>query len=95
MRLLVIGRWIDGLILSEPSGDLLDLCLMLALLRAQTRVLAFLKCLFEVIFILEQLRARTDSLGSVCQGVNDTKLRSQVVVTVPLQVQICLCVGFL
>ena len=38
-----------------------------------------------------QLGIRTDSLGSVCHGGNDTKHGSQNVLTVPLQLQICMC----
>ena len=47
-----------------------------------------------VYFLFQQLGTGADSLCSVCQGVNYTEFSSQVVVTVQLQVQICMY-GFL
>ena len=61
-------------------------------IQSPNRILAFYQCLSEVVFFLfQQMGTGEDSLGSVCQGVNDTEFSSQVVVTVPLQVQICMC----
>ena len=49
-----------------------------------------------MVFILfEQLRIGKDSLSYMCQGVNNTEHGSWVVMSVPLQVQICVCMSFL
>ena len=73
--LLLLEVWLS-LMLLEPLLVLLDL--MLAQFKAQARYLQFCSDCLRVFFLLEQLRIRTDSLVSVCQGVYDTKPDSQV-----------------
>ena len=59
-------------------------------------VFANAECFIEVIlFLLQQLFVGTDCLGPVFKGVNNTILGRQGMVTVPLQIQISVCVGFL
>ena len=59
-------------------------------------VFAIAECFIEVIFfLLQHLFVGTDCLGPVFKGVNNTILGRQVMVTVPLQIQMCVCVGFL
>ena len=65
---------------------------MLTLFEAQTECLHFCNtCWSWSSSSLSNWRIRADSLGSVCQGVDDTKLSSQVVVTVPVKEKICMC----
>ena len=55
-------------------------------------ILTTSECFVEMIFfLLKQLVVGKDCLCSVFKSVDSTKLGRQVVVTVPLQVQICMC----
>ena len=55
-------------------------------------VLATSECFVEVFFyLLEQLVVGTDCRSSLFKGVDNTELSRQMVVTVPLLVQICGC----
>ena len=53
-------------------------------------VLAIIQCFIQVIFfLLQQLLIGTDCPSPVFEGVNNTIFGRQMVVTVPLQTQIC------
>ena len=63
------------------------LLLILALFRAQ---FGYLQCLSWVIFLLKQQWDGADSPDSMCQGVDDIKFSSQIVMNVQMQVLICM-----
>ena len=55
-------------------------------------VLAIIQYFIQVIFfLLQQLLIGTDCPSPVFEGVNNTIFGRQMVVTVPLQIQICVC----
>ena len=64
----------------------------LHLIQSPFRIFAFGESLSEVVlFLLEQLRLATHCCGPMGEGVDDTKLGLEVIVTVPLQVLVCMC----
>ena len=73
-------------------GSIIVLLFCVCPVQSPCWILSSSECLVEVtFFLLKQLVVGTDCLGSVFKGVHNTELSRQVVVTVPLQVQICVC----
>ena len=63
-----------------------DVCLI----QSPCWVLTIAKCFIELVFfILQQLFVGTDCPGPVFKDADNTIFGKQVVVTVPLQIQIC------
>ena len=76
------GTLIVSTISNLPGGPVIP---FLHLVQSPFMVFMLGECLPEVIhFFAEKLRIATHCLGPMCEGVDDTKLCREVVVTVPL-----------
>ena len=79
---------VDVIVISSVVFLLFNVCPV----QSPCWVIATSECFVEVIFFLfEQLVVGTDCLSSVFKSVDKTELSRQMVVTVPLQIQICVC----
>ena len=96
-----VGHSYIGFILIVASIVLVDVIVISSLIfllfyvcpvQSPCRLLPTSECFVEVtFFLLEQLVVGTDCLSSVFKGLDNTELSGQMVVTVPLQVQISVC----